>query len=260
MEEYYQETNYETEKYQNLHSVNTTKAIIIFLIGLIGLSLIFTVIWNLILLIFSNQINEENIYKFDSYGQVSAYLIGTIIVFSIIGVKNIKKLFYKFKDLNVYIKGIIFGFILLFAQTVYGVFSTIAFGEVESNVNQQSIILLVKSSPIPLFIMTVILAPIFEEIVYRYALFGALHKKNRWFAYIVCFTIFGLIHFDFSCFNNNDFEAIKVELVNLPSYILSGGILCYAYEKEDSIISSMIAHATNNLVAFLQIIFLVTNS
>ena len=114
----------------------------------------------------------------------------------------------------------------------------------------------IETSTVILFFTTVILAPLFEELVYRYGLFANIHKKNRYLAYAATLLIFGFIHFDFTCFTSNNIELIKIELINLPAYLLSGGILCFAYENEESIISPMIAHLTNNLIAFLQIILL----
>jgi len=60
--------------------------------------------------------------------------------------------------------------------------------------------------------------------------------------------IFGLIHMSFKP------ETIVNELVNLPSYILAGSILTYAYEKEGFAVSTY-AHITNNLISFLLTIF-----
>ena len=77
-------------------------------------------------------------------------------------------------------------------------------------------------------------------------------RKNRWFAYLVASVIFGLIHFDFEATGS---ELIN-ELWNIPSYIISGVILCRAYEKHNCISTSIIAHAINNGVAILSVILL----
>lgn len=234
------------------------KGLIIFLFGLIGLSLIYTIIFTIFDAIFQfDPVGDPSfLNKMDGIMQFSAYALGTITLLIFIGKPTLKKLFRKFKDANVYSKGVVYGFILLFAQIVYSFISTILFGEIDSNANQEAIIAMTEQSPVILFLTTVILAPLFEELVYRYGLFANIHKKNRYLAYIATLLIFGFIHFDFTCFTSNNIELIKIELINLPAYLLSGGILCFAYENEESIISPMIAHLTNNLIAFLQIILL----
>ena len=47
-----------------------------------------------------------------------------------------------------------------------------------------------------------------------------------------------------------------IELIYLPPYLISGILLCYAYDKTDNLGSSMIAHSLNNLVSFLGIVLL----
>ena len=45
------------------------------------------------------------------------------------------------------------------------------------------------------------------------------------------------------------------ELIALPSYIISGVVMALAYTNEDSIATSIIAHMTNNFIAFVQAFF-----
>ena len=261
-EQYYEENQSEVKKYSNVDSVDQWKAIVMFVIGIIGLSLIFTIVWNIFDIFFEldSKVDIDKVYRFNAYSQCITYAIGTISVFAIIGYPTLKLVFSKIKNVDVYVKGITYGFILLFAQSIYSIISGLLFGQVDSNANQEALVQLTNQSPIILFLLTVVLAPIFEEIVYRYSLFGLIHKRNRYLAYLICLVIFGFIHFDFSCFSSTEPDAIKVELLNLPAYLLSGGILCYAYEKEDSLISSIVAHTTNNLIAFIQIIALFFNA
>ena len=83
--------------------------------------------------------------------------------------------------------------------------------------------------------------------------FNLLRRKNRWVAYGVSALIFGFIHFDFSV---DTAAALKTELINIPSYIISGLILCRAYEKHQNIATSIIAHAINNGIAILSLLLL----
>lgn len=241
-----------------ISDVNNYKAIALFLIGLIGLNIIYNIIYIIVSLFITldPEINPDQFNSINGALQFSTYLIGLATILMIVGIPTLKKVFERYKYSNVYLNGITMGLILLFAQSLYSILSTFIFGSVDSNNNQQSLIALTQQSPILLFITTVIFAPIFEELVYRYSLFGVLRKKNRVLAYVVCLIVFGFIHFDYTCFSSGDFSLIKTELVNLPAYMISGGILCYAYEKNGSLISSITAHALNNLIAFIQIMIL----
>jgi membrane protease YdiL (CAAX protease family) len=53
---------------------------------------------------------------------------------------------------------------------------------------------LVGMSPVAVLISTVILAPIFEEILFRYGVIGYARRYGEWNAIIVSAVIFGLIH------------------------------------------------------------------
>lgn len=238
--------------------VNNFKAVAIFLIGLIGLNIIYNVIFIIVSLFISLDpaINPDQFNSINGALQFATYLIGLATILMIIGIPTIKKIFEKYRISSVYINGIVMGIVLLFAQSLYSILSTFIFGEIDSNNNQQALIALTQQSPILLFITTVILAPVFEELVYRYGLFGLIHKKNRILSYVICLIIFGFIHFDYTCITSGDMNFIKTELINLPAYMISGGILCYSYEKNGSLISSITAHALNNLIAFIQIMIL----
>ena len=45
-----------------------------------------------------------------------------------------------------------------------------------------------------ILLLTVIMAPIFEELVYRYGLVGYIRRYGEWNAIFICALVFGLIH------------------------------------------------------------------
>ena len=69
---------------------------------------------------------------------------------------------------------------------------------------------------------------------------------NVFLAYIVTSLVFGLIHFNF--FATGD--ALINELLNLPSYVISGFLLTLAYDKFGFACSS-VAHIVNNLFSIV---------
>ena len=128
------------------------------------------------------------------------------------------------------------------------------------NTNQSILIILIQKQPIITGITVVLLGPLLEELTYRYGLFELISRKNKTLAFILTSLIFGFIHFDFeSCFYaNNTFgfylEPFLIEILNIPSYILSGTVLCYAYYKEDNIATPFMAHVYNNALSFILIL------
>ncbi|RJQ31351.1 MAG: CPBP family intramembrane metalloprotease [Actinobacteria bacterium] len=100
------------------------------------------------------------------------------------------------------------------------------------------------SSLILLFVITVVIAPIVEEMFFRGFLYQAIKSdygisKAMWVSAIV----FALFHFSM--------------LVVLPLFILIGVMLAFVYERYKSLWASIMLHAMNNFVSFLAIYFLV---
>lgn len=99
-------------------------------------------------------------------------------------------------------------------------------------------------SLIAIFLITVVIAPVVEEIFFRGFLYQAI--KNNYGvnpAIWISATVFALFHFGV--------------LVALPMFILIGAMLAYFFERYKSIYASIMLHAINNFVGFLGILYLV---
>ena len=89
----------------------------------------------------------------------------------------------------------------------------------------------------------VMLAPIFEELVFRGLLFGTLRRKLRWgAAAVISAAIFALAH--------------GYGVLGFTSVLWSGVIWAWAYEKTGSLLPGMLAHAVNNLMVCLSVLLL----
>lgn len=88
------------------------------------------------------------------------------------------------------------------------------------------------------FISVVILAPIFEELIFRGTILQVLSKYNKVFAIFVTSLLFGLLHLNMT-------QAI-------PAFFMSL-ILCYMCLKTDSLLVTILAHAGNNLLALMSV-------
>ena len=71
-----------------------------------------------------------------------------------------------------------------------------------------------------------------------------LRRYNKYLALILTTIVFALIHFRFNS------ENIVGELWSLPSYLIAGFILTFAYEK-GGLSSSLTAHVIYNIVSFV---------
>ena len=88
------------------------------------------------------------------------------------------------------------------------------------------------------FISVVVLAPIFEELIFRGMILQTLSKYNKMFAIVVTSLLFGLLHLNIT-------QAI-------PAFFMSL-ILCYMCLKTDSLLVTILAHAGNNLLALMSV-------
>lgn len=160
--------------------------------------------------------------------------------------KDILKLFPCFKNPKTYL-GFAFGFALMGVSICWSLISMKLGATI--NENQTVIIAMVKETPALAILVTGLIGPLCEELAYRVGLFGFSKRINRILAYFIASVLFGLIHI-------HDFLSPN-EWLSFPDYLLSGLLLALIYEKY-GLGASWFAHATNNLVAVLQIILLQT--
>ena len=91
-------------------------------------------------------------------------------------------------------------------------------------------------------VVTVILAPIFEELFFRGLFYPALRRRlGVRFAIILDGAIFGALHY---------------QPIFMFSLIFVGMLLAYIYEKTDSLIAPIMTHAIYNLVVVMITIFI----
>lgn len=231
------------------------KAILCFGIGWIGISIIATLIYTIIgLFIDLSSINEINQIKIMGLVNFACYLVICVSLLLVLGKPVINKLLKQFKNLNNLGKGLMYGFILLGSSVIYNLIVLLIYPDFGSNVNQNTVVEMIKMYPVLSFFSVALFAPIAEEITYRLGLAGTIAKKSKVLAIVVSSLLFGLIH---SAFIDLSFLSMtKQEIINeaiaLPSYIISGLVMGIAYIKEDSLAVSITAHMTNNFIAFIQ--------
>lgn len=107
--------------------------------------------------------------------------------------------------------------------------------------NTQQIINIIEQFPVVILVSSII-GPILEEIVFRKIIFGSLHKKLNFFlAALISSVIFALAHF---------------EPEHVILYSAMGFTFAFLYVKTKRIIVPIIAHVTmNTFVVLLQSVF-----
>lgn len=187
-----------------------------------------------------------------------ANIIALIVFVKIISLNKFKEIMKKAFNKKTVKYGCIVAFVLMGFSIVYNSLIVTIFNLSEAgNANQGNVIDLIISQPLLGFLSVVVLAPIVEEFTFRYCVFGGLYSKNKKLAYVVSGVVFMFMHSIASFTSASGFnKEFLIELAYLPPYLFSGLALCYAYEKNNNIGASVVAHALNNLISFLSIVCL----
>jgi len=236
----------------NLISLPLYQEIIIFLFGWIGLKIISTIL-SLILQntvpYFLMSLNDNALINFGLY----LVLFGGLVL---ILNKKFQFIYLPFKNRKTWLNGLL-GFAILYVcsiavSIITQIISGLANFTVTSNANQVSLTQIAELYPIASLFIFGFIGPICEEITYRVGLFTLLRKKSKTFAYIIGAILFGLIHFNFEVFSGGSRADIANEFLNMPSYILSGLVLCFIYDKY-GVGASITTHVLNNVISLIQI-------
>jgi len=193
--------------------------------------------------LFSQDIQQTG--GFSLFAYVMTMLIPILFFYFLITKNEGKKLNFNFstKPLRVYllIFPMMFGMMLIADYTTQLIPTTGPFlGEIYKMYNDEFAKLL--SSPILLILMTVILAPILEEILFRGIIMKGMINNNvkPVTAIIVSAFIFGAVHF-------NPWQFAGAFLLGL--------VLGLVYYKTKSLLMSILLHAFNNLLSALMMMY-----
>lgn len=230
------------------------KQLTLFFVGWLGLT-IFSIIVSIAILTIVFIFQGENGYQ--SFLESSTFLsfvnfftyTSLFILVLVIAAPSLVKILRELMHISSWTKGFGYGFLIILASASLGIVYDVMNISINDNINQETINTLVLELPFMSFITFTFLGPIVEEFTYRLGLFAYLARKSRLLAYGLTLLLFGLIHFNFT---NPD---LVNEVLNLPFYLIAGGLFCFIYEKEGFGVVT-IAHITNNLVSVVSILLL----
>lgn len=116
-----------------------------------------------------------------------------------------------------------------------------------ANENNNAILGIMETSPVFVVILSVILAPMIEESIFRGLIFSNLLRFGRFVAYAVTALGFAAIHVVGYL---GTLSALEIVL-SILQYVPAAVVLCAVYEKHDTIAAPMLLHACINLIACL---------
>lgn len=219
-----------------------------FLVGLIGLSVIGTIVL-IFIQAYDPSGNSNSLYAFYTYA-ILFVVLGAILYFA----KGYKEVFKSFSKWQSYVFGLAGAAAMVILSVFLSLIVELIAPGTGSNTNQNTVVNITVAYPVASIIILGIIGPLCEELTYRVGLFGLLKRVSRPIAYIGTAIVFGFIHFDFECFYDGS-TAIAREFLNLPSYMISGLVMAFLYDRFGFGASSC-AHMFNNLYSVIGIIAL----
>lgn len=116
----------------------------------------------------------------------------------------------------------------------------------EENPNDQAVMELVEQSSGVVKAVSIFLAPLVEEVLFRGVIFGGVRKKNRVLAYVLSIAIFALLHVWQYAFAAGDWTV----LIYVLQYIPVSFALAWCYERSGSLWCPIAFHMLINAMSF----------
>ena len=164
-------------------------------------------------------------------------------------IENIKKFKEELSTNILYSATIGIGMIYVVSIISNTIINLILGGSSNDSANQLLFESYLNKDLIFMFIQSVILAPVLEELLFRGLIFRSLRSINRNLAFFASAFLFGFLHI-YSALFAGDLS----QLIYLLSYGGMGFAFSYAYEKRKTICVPMLIHMINNLVAVLVLV------
>ena len=186
------------------------------------------------------------------------FLLSLIITCTVVFLyfKYLKKDFIVFKkDLKKNIRDVVkLFFIFMLVKYLVGIVSSliiVGLGyemEATNSANQKTIEEFVKFSPFLMMFSSSILAPLYEETLFRLGFRKVI--SNKWVFVIVSGFLFGVLHI----FPLAEGVDLLLGITQSISYVTMGIFLAYAYQKSNNIFTSIGVHFLNNFISVLVLI------
>jgi membrane protease YdiL (CAAX protease family) len=168
--------------------------------------------------------------------------------------RRVYKLIIKNFTLTSFKQAMRYAGIMYLISISYGIIDTYIFNNSTVNANQQELIKIAGEYPVVFIFLAVIVAPLIEELIFRYYLYKKLEKRGFLLALIVSTFLFSIIHIVPS-FATGTFVA---DIATLPAYLLPSLVFAVAYYQTGKLAVPIFAHFAFNLISAI-LIFLPIN-
>lgn len=239
---------------------NSKETFIGLLLGLGYVTFLAIIPLYIIIFIFGNPTTSAQESIFSSSAQLIC-AVGVLIGMFFVSRRVLKTIRQGF-TLKAFGQGLKYAVLVYLIAIVVSLLDIFLFGESDTNANQSSIEDLMIAAPVLGAVFTCIVAPIIEEVIFRYYLFKPLSKKNVVLAFVVSGVAFGAIHMmsTVSSFaTNGDKVALLNDLRSLPAYIIAGLCFCFVYYKTQKLSVSIFAHMIYNTVVTVVMLISIQN-
>lgn len=122
---------------------------------------------------------------------------------------------------------------------------TALFGQLPSSPNQEAVETLAGVDMRRMAASAVIMAPIVEEALFRGMIFGSIRPKSRVLAYVVSMVVFALYH----VWSYAIMYRSLTPLVSGAAYLPIAFVLCFCYDRTESIWTPIFFHMFYNALA-----------
>lgn len=185
---------------------------------------------------------------------LNVLLDGILVVISLLVFKNSLKTQFKdfcarFKDHFIY--AFFKGPLIVYGCSFVGGILSYLFNGNSTSENQALLEVLISDHFVLMLVASVMMAPIFEELLFRGTVFAWIYEYNPIVAHILSGFIFGFVHVMNAVLSGN-----VGEFVQIFSYLFMGMGLSYLYEKTNNIYVPMITHALNNFIAVIMVMMI----
>lgn len=167
------------------------------------------------------------------------FILLFILLFRIIKIKVFKYSLKNISKNNLKNLGIIGVITIIFSLILSGFINYFKLMPENQNIIET---LAAKTNTSILFLSLVVFAPIAEELIFRYTIFGL--NKNKFVGLIISSILFALVHV------SSDF-AISSFFI----YFSMGMLFGLIYIKTESVEATIFAHFINNVLSFIELMF-----
>lgn len=179
------------------------------------------------------------------------YAITTLVLIIIFGrfiLASAKEFFFK-PDYSLWYV-FITGAVMTYTGNVLATLITASITGGTQSANNETAVSLVAGNPTAMFVMSALLAPFCEEIIFRAALFRPIYFKSKIAAIAVTVLLFGLHHVWQAAITGD-----WMELVYIIHYIPSSAALVFCYCMFKNCFGAIVMHMLLNAVSILLLTF-----